>query len=357
MNRALLGLGVAIAVLAAVYLMRDGVAYRKPEADPGATWSARDKRHAPEVVLAISPKATPPRLPHEAPAEKPRLSATMQEFLSKQPYRALFERLRSSASRSPEDDYVLAELLDRCGKVAGRKPRPQPSTEEARARFVSSVSDADPQRDRRIAAWEELNNPRCAGIEVDTTESEIRALLDKAAAGGDPKARARIVEQDVWAPFRTPDGGMRMDRRNPSMTDAQLDSMREAVRSGDPEALLAAGRLFSSTMGDLVIRAGPEGRAIDPRVFHDAWTLAACEQGLACDRQHQMLLHGCAMQGNCEASDLRQYMFYYQHSPQQSQRLYEYQTHITRAIRSGDWSWFTFHRGAPAPGSTYHFFR
>jgi hypothetical protein len=350
MNKALIGLGLAAAVLAVVFVMRDGVAYRKPEADPAITWSSAEKRHAPEVVLAISPRAQPPKLPDTPPVSKPRLSASMQEYLSDQPFRSLFERLRDSVSRTPEEDYLLAEILERCAKGT---PRP----EGARAQFVASIAPSDPQRERRIAAWDAFHAPRCEGVEARAGEAEIRALLEKAAAAGDPKARARLIEKDVWAPFRTPSGGYAMDRRNPSITDAQIDALRRSVRSGDPEALQAAGRLFSSTMADLVIRAGPEGRPIDPRVFHDAWMLAACDQGLGCGSGHRDLLYACATQGDCEATDLRQHLFYYRHSPQQSQRLYEYYGHINRAVRSGDWSYFTFHRGAPAGGSSYHFFR
>ena len=357
MNKALIGLGLAVAVLAVVYLARDGVAYRKPDADPAASWSPAERRHAPEVVLAISPRAAPPRLPHAAPAEKPRLSAAMQEFHSTQPYRALFDRLRASTARTPEEDYLLAELLERCGKRPNRQ-RPARPREEERAQFVASISEKDPHRDKRIAAWDEMQKPRCAGIEVETSDAEIRALMEKAASAGEPKARARLVEQDVWAPFRTPGGGLSMgERRNPSISDAQLDTLRQAVQSGDPDALLTAGRLFSSTMADLAVRAGPEGRPVDPRPFHDAWTLAACDLGLRCGADHRDLLHGCAMQANCDAADVRQHMFYYRHSPQESQRLYEYYNQIMRAARSSDWSYFTFHRGAPAAGSSHHYFR
>ena len=356
MNRALVGLGLAVVVLAAVFVLRDGVAFRKPQADPAATWSATEKRHAPEVVLAISPRATPPKLPHATPPEKPRLSAAMQEYLSGQPLKPLFDRLRASSSRTPEEDYLLARLLDRCGKVAGRDRRTTPPRDQARAGFVANISDKDPQRDKRIAAWDDYNKPSCQGIEVETTAAEIRALLEKAAAGGDPKARARIVDQDVWAPMEPHGGGVgTAAQRYPNISDAQIETLRQAVQTGDPEALVIAGKLFSSTMGDLVIRAGPEGRPIDPRAFHDAWMLAACDQGLHCGQGHRDLLYSCAVQGNCDATDLRQHMFYYEHSPQQSQRVYEYYGHLHRAMRAGDWSHFNFHRGAPASGSTYFF--
>jgi hypothetical protein len=139
------------------------------------------------------------------------------------------------------------------------------------------------------------------------------------------------------------------------MGETRLEAMRQVVRSGDPEALLIAGNLLSSTMGDLVIRTGPDGRPIDPRAFHDAWMLAACDQGLPCGQDHQDILNACALHANCDATDLRQHLFYYQHSPQQSQRLYEYYGQIQRAVRSGDWSYFDFHRGPPTPGSTYFF--
>ena len=355
MNKALIGLGLAVAVLLAVFVMRDGVAYRKPEADPNLTWSSAEKRHAPEVVLAISPKATPPKLPHEPVAAKPRLSASVQEYLSKQPLKPLFERLRNSQSRTPEEDYLLARMLERCGTIAGRTRQP-PATEGARAQFVASMAEKDPQRDKRIAAWDEFHRARCGGIEVQTSEAEIRALTEKAAAGGDPKAKARLIEREVWGPLETPDGGIRTSaQRQPMMSEAQAEQLRQVVQSGDPLALITAGKLFSSTMGDLVIQAGPEGRPIDPRAFHDAWMLMACDQGISCGPDHRDLLDACARQAECDATDLRQHLFYYQHSPQQSQRLYEYYAQLQRAARTGNWTYFTFRRGTPPPGSTYYF--
>lgn len=348
MNKALIGLGLAATVLAVVFVMRDGVAYRKPQADPAITWSSAEKRHAPEVVLAISPRAVPPKLPDTPPGSKPRLSASMQEYLSGQPFKALFDRLRASSSRTPEEDYLLAELLERCAKGAPRR-------EGARAQFVASIAPGDPQRDKRIAAWDAYHSPRCEGIEAQATDAQVRALLEKAAAGGDPKARARLIERDIWAPLETPEATRTAARRYPMMSEAHAEALRQAAQSGDPVALVIAGKLFASTMGDLVIRAGPEGRPIDPRPFHDAWVLLACDQGMSCGPQHRDLLEACVTHGNCDAADLRQHLFYYQHSPQQSQRLYEYYGQLQRAMRSGDWSWFTFHRGPPTPGSTYFF--
>ena len=356
MNKSLVGVGVALAVLAAVYVMRDGVAYRAPGPDPAATWSPDEKKHAPEVVLAISPRAMAPRLPHAAPPEKPRLSAAMQEYLSGASLKPLFDRLRNAGARTPEEDYLLARLIERCGRIAGRQRHAPPPREQARAQFVAALAPNDPLRDKRLAAWDAFNKPACEGIAIDATQEQVRALLEKAAAGGDPKARALLVERDVWAPFETPDGGIRTDgRRSPSLSEAQADALRQAAQSGDPLALLTVGKLFASTMGDLVIRAGPEGQPIDPRAFHDAWTLLACDRGLECGASNRDILEACAMRANCDAADLRQHLFYYQHSPQQSQRLYDYYGHLQQAVRTGDWSWFTFHRGAPPPGSTWYF--
>jgi sulfur relay (sulfurtransferase) DsrC/TusE family protein len=56
----------------------------------------------------------------------------------------------------------------------------------------------------------------------------------------------------------------------------------------------------------------------------------------------------CASRGQCDARTLREFLFFYQSSPSQSQLIAEYHHALTRAAREGDWSYFTVHNG-PAP--------
>jgi hypothetical protein len=350
---ALLALALAVAVVAGLLVLRRGESYA-----PGAAGETREgtvtvnRRLPADAVLSIKPgTAAMPATPAAA-APPARLSPLLQDYLAGKSWKALHDRLRESPARTAEESYLLAEILDRCARVADRKapswPRPG-SREEERKRFLATVSDKDPNAAQRIAAHEKVSTPRCEGFDdVTATEAEIRALLQ--GAGADPKARARLVEKEIAATL-PPDGRPLMSADGtsslPSISDAQIEALKQAVQSGDPVALAIAGRVFSSTMQNLVMRAGPGEQPVDPRAFYDAWSLAACDLGQPCGAESGRVLHSCATQGNCGARDLREHLFYFDHSPQQSQRLADYHAHILQAARTGDWSYFTFHRGAP----------
>ena len=141
----------------------------------------------------------------------------------------------------------------------------------------------------------------------------------------------------------------------PTLSDQQLDTLREVARSGDPYAVMIVGSLLASTWGDLLIRAGPDERPIDQRAFYDAWTLAACTTGYDCGPTNNTLLNGCVQNGNCGSQSLEEYLYFYGNSPQQSQLINEYRSQLIRAMQGGDWSYFAFVRARPPGGSVFVF--
>lgn len=319
-----------------------GPAARAALAPKGA--ASQSRVYAAETVLAIRPGAAP-AVPRE-PAP-PKTSPLLREYYDAKVLRPLYDRLKDIPNRTPEETYLLAAILEGCGTVSDRKRvGPPRNRDEERKRLVAMISEKDPKRDQRLAAYDKAQSNRCEGFEgVTTTQAEVRELL---ASSNDPKARARLLEKDIASTLPA-DGQMGMgpdgQSRLPVITDAQLAALREAVQSGDPVAASIAGRIFGTTMQDFTVRAGPNGEAVDQRAWSDAWKLVACDLGSPCGRESGTLLYGCAMQGNCGASDLREHLFFFEHSPQQSQRVAEYQSNLMRAIATGDWSYFDFHRG------------
>jgi hypothetical protein len=315
---------------------------------------------APASVLRIAPRSSTAYVAPPAPRRSP--FAT--EMNQAKAWKPIYERLRNSPEgKTPEGLYYLAQILSACANVADRKafrraPAVPASPDEARARFLRSVSEKDPNRTARLAAYDVARSERCSDLrEVETTEKEIRDLREQAAASGDAKARAALVSEDVFATVRMPpDVPPGPTNGLPMISDAQLDALRQAVRSGDPGAAQIAGGVLASTMGDLQILAGPNEQPVDPRAFHDAWQLAACELGANCGPDNGQLAHACAYEGRCGVDNLRDYFFYYGHSPAQSQNVGEYSQQILNAIRTGDWSYFNFVRGVPPiPGSVFRF--
>ena len=357
MKGALLGLALAATLLAGVLLLRGGVS--DYGAKPGAP--AKDgtvtvtRRHSPEVVLAIKPGAAAPATP--APAA-PKVSPLMEQYLSKRDWKTLYERGSQSASATPEERYLAAQIADDCRHRPGLNAATiDKELAAAREKALQAISEKDPTRDKRIAAIDSMfrRTGACRELhDLRITRDHARSLMVQAAEAGDPRARARLVELDMWAPILGPDGNLRFGvpgaQMMPSMSDAQLATLRESLASGDATVIGIAGRILSNSLADLQIRAGPDEATIDLRAFRDAWMLAACDAGRDCGPGHEHLLSGCMSFGNCEARDLREYYFFYDHAPQTSQRVAEYQARISHAIRTGDWSWFRFQRGPNTGG-------
>jgi hypothetical protein len=295
------------------------------------------------AVLSIDPRANG----HNA-RSVPR-ATVFNEYLSAKNYKALYERLKNGPEgQTPEAWYVLYDMLRKCATITDRsKVQPLVRTaEQRRDQFLASIPATDPQRDKRIAAYENVSANRCAGLEgVTISQTDLTKLLTDAAAAGDPKARALQTEQELWAARRA-DGRWRNDV---APTDAQLDGLRGAIASRDPEAMLIAGRVLSSSWNDFSLRIGTD-QVVEQRSFMQAWQLLACDYGYPCDGTNPRLLSACAYQGHCNAQTLPDYIFYYGASPYDSQLLSQYREMLRTAVETGDWSQLNVVRG-PVPAS------
>ena len=364
-HRILISLGLFVAFVAAAW-----VALRPPElpelsSAPGAVLEKEVKaaiapvaqKLAAATVLAIDPRA---KSPTKGVGAMPRVSL-FSEYLSAKHYRALYDRLKASPEgQTPEGWYVLYEMLRKCATVTERTTR-QPivrTTEQKRDEFVASIPAGDPQRDKRIAAFDDVATNRCAGMEgITITQADLNKLLANAAAAGDPKAQALSIEQELWAARRAsgPDG--RWGRDSVTVSDAQVDSLKSIAASRDPEALLIAGRILSNSWAEFSMRIGPDNQLVEQRAFLQAWQLLACDYGYPCGDTNPRVLSACAYQGHCNAQSLPDYMFYYGASPYDSQLLSQYREILRNAIDTGNWSQLTVVRGPVPPGTGRFVFR
>ena len=352
MSRSVVVLGLIVAVMAGVMLVRGGRELR-PDAAADierehALQGRPGARLAADAVLAISPRVGSPR-PDAAPAA-PKLSPAMQEYTAAKAYKPIYERLKAAASRSPEETWVLAKIVDDCAAVAGRDAPStrRPGGEEAVARFAATLSPKDPLRDKRIAAFRAMSNDRCEGLrDVKATEQDIHDLLAEAAAAGDPKAAADLVQKDIFARFKDSNG--KFSFATPVMvSDAEVETIKRAMESGDPEAMMGASRALMLPIANLSLRVGPDEQPIDVAAWFGATHLMACDLGANCGPDSRELLNACALQGHCDATNLREYMYYYGMSPAASQQIAQYQAYLAQAVRNRDWSAITFFRG-PRP--------
>ena len=89
--------------------------------------------------------------------------------------------------------------------------------------------------------------------------SELDKMLADSAAAGDPRARSMQIELELSIARRT------QGRDNTQITDAQIDALKQALSSKDPETIRVAGRVLSNSYADYQLRIGPQQAAVEPR--------------------------------------------------------------------------------------------
>ena len=356
MTRIVLGAGVVVAVAVGAYMLGG----EKARATQASVKAAPEVKSAPASgggFSASAPAAAPMAAP-KAPARvvANNMSALMAD-MSRGKYQAVYERIGALAERTPEENYALAQILAQCGKGPGSGEAggfvmnvSALRGEGRRQQLAAAISEKDPDRDRRLAAFDAIHTDPCSGLEkLQVKRGEALALIAAAAAAGHPQARAHQVQMELWEQMRGP--------RNPGegpramrISDAQLDTLRDVMRSSDPGGVVMAARILSNpTMADFSLRVGPSESTIDGSAFATAAQLIACDLGDLCGADSPRVLESCALYGNCNAADLREHIFYYGSSAASAQNAQVYYNELQRA-RSGDWSYFNFNRG---PGTRF----
>jgi hypothetical protein len=296
-------------------------------------------------VLSIDPRTDGYR---PAPASLRR--TVYNDFLDAKQYRALYDRLRNSAEgQTGEGAYVLYEIARACATITDRSPSRNPAAgktvEQRRDEFLAGIQSNDPLREKRIAAFEEVVVNRCAGFDgVTMTQAELNKMLADAVSMGDPKARALVIELDIQQARRS-----RWDRG--TLSDTQIEDLKQVFATRDPAAILTAGRLLSNTYNDLTLRLGPDGQVVEPRALFNAWQVLSCDYGYPCGSENPRLLSACAYQSHCDATSLPDYLYYYGSTPHDSRLLSQYRNVLRTAVESGDWSQLTVVRGPRPPAA------
>lgn len=301
----------------------------KVESEDGATTAQhQDRRASLDAGLASATRTHAPEPLHAAI----RLSPDAREFHQNAHFKDLYDRLAVLPAPNPEQKFILSEILSRCGSEfrnvrqaqAAKKQRPDPA--ELLAKFAASLSETDPDRERRIAAYgrvREAQSP-CDGFgEVANAEALAKSLAQAAADAGDPGARASRLRREIASGVKQPDGSVQQ-----RVTDAQLATVQEIVASRDPFAASVA--MWSLAYGGLEnasLRAGPAQSALDQNAFQAAMNALQCESSQDC------------------GPDSRLYA--YQLAPASAALLDPYLEGMRRA-QAGDWSYYTIAR-TPSP--------
>jgi hypothetical protein len=323
-------------------------AARAPAAPPARTASGPSGL-APPGSAAPAPAANFLR----PAAQVDTASPLAREFAAAGSYQALYERLRDSPEgRTPEGQYYLYQMLRACASITDRRytytgaPRPPSPAllKERRERVLAEFPEGSPVREQRLAALEQLGQDKCQGMGgITMTEADLNNLLKSAALGGDPKARLVQAEAEMWAERRSASSG-RPGITRPTLNDGQVEAVRAAFVSRDPEAIALAGQMLSYQFRDVSLRLGTDTDPVDAAVLRNAALLLACEYGYPCGANAPMVLSGCALQGRCGVATLADYLFYFSASPYEAQTIDRYRTALRQVADSGDTALLAFNR-------------
>jgi len=330
----------------------------KPEPAQAAREPAATQ--APRSGYSSSPGLAPPGSAPLVPAVnflkptavKDTSSPLAREFTTAKTFKALYERLKDSPEgRTPEGQYYLYQMLRACATIADRKTTFNPQRpvspallQERRDRVLAEFPEGAPAREQRLAAIDQLGQDKCEGMGgITLSESDLNGMLKNAVMGGDPKARLVQAEAEMWAERRSASSG-RSGITRPTLNDGQMDAVRTAFASRDPEAIALAGNMLTYQFRDVSLRLGTDTEPVDASVLRNAALLLACEYGYPCGANAQMVLTGCALQGRCGVPTLADYLYYYSASPYEAQTIDRYRAILRQVSDSGDTSALGFAR-------------
>lgn len=356
MNRKTLLVALAVVAVAVFAWDRTKPAPQEGEAQAARAAASRasgGSRPSAPGLAPVGSAAPPPAVNFLKPAAvKDTATPLAREFAAARTYKALYERLKDSPEgRTPEGQYYLYQMLRACATVADRRNTFSPARpyspamlQERRDRVLAEFPEGSPVRDQRLAALEQLAVDKCEGMGgISISESDLNGLLRASALGGDPKARLVQAEAEMWAERRSASSG-RPGITRPTLNEGQMEAVRTALVSRDPEAIALAGGMLSVPFRDVSLRLGNDPEPVDSSVLRQAALLLACEYGYPCGANAQLVLSGCAMQGRCGVATLADYLFYFSASPYEAQAIDRYRAALRQMADSGDAASLGFNR-------------
>jgi hypothetical protein len=171
----------------------------------------------------------------------------------------------------------------------------------------------------------------------------------EAAAAGDLKAQARMIEQRLVASAARNAASLPSEYQQYAASDravgfpdpitpSERNQLLGALLSGDPIAIRVAGNILSLGSDKQSLRFGPE--QIDLGIHaEETWTLVACQFGFECGTRNMAVNLGCAEQKQC-SDDYASYLQEFVLKPSEFATVQANAMAIANAIRRGDQSAF-----------------
>src|SRR5688572_165270 len=299
-------------------------------------------------VSGVKPSAPVARVPTFAslPAPTPRAqpikaSAVQLEFRSARDLRAFADALAArQGSLSADERYYLAKALEECQFATSINEDLGAYSAKQRRQFLGTLPAGDPVNDKRIAAYDAVDNTaRCLGFQGSKISAkDIDALYQVAAQQGDARAQARIITAELGRNLGKSSGPI--DNAG-QPTRAQMDDYQVLIgllESRDPEAMLYVGQFLAQNAVAQNLRVGTNGEVPEPSAFLGAFSLVACDVGQDCTAVHRDLQQACAYGGYCNASGFEELYQNFLASPWAYTQALRYRGLIHTALRDRNWS-------------------
>ena len=316
----------------------------------GVVSAARvDRAPQPEVVATegdvsrvqplapVARSATLASLPSPIARAQPlKASAVALEFRASRDLRAFADGLAARQSAlSADERYFLAKALEECQFTTSINEDLAAYSAKQKRQFLSGLPSGDPLNEKRIAAYEAVDNTtRCLGFQGSkVSPADIDSLYRTAAQQGDARAQARIVTAELGKNI-----GKGLDNAPP--TRAQVDDFHLLIgllESREPEAMMIVGQFLTQNAVAQNLHVGPNGVVPEPSAFLGGFSLVACDVGQDCTSMHRELLQACAFGGYCNAQSFEELYQNFLASPWAYAQAIQYRALIHTAIRDQNW--------------------
>jgi hypothetical protein len=337
MNRlTAIGLASLVAYGALIAAKYTGVVSAAPEqaVAPVAVQQAREGR------VEVAPPNTQPRpsvaTSFPAPAQRTpasRLAGIATEFRATRDLKAFADALTArGASLTGDERYYLAKALEECQFATSINEDLAAYSAKQRRQFLASLPTADPLNEKRIAAYEAVDNSqRCLGFQHTTlSPKDVEAMYRAAAMQGDVRAQARLLTAELSKNI-----GKNSTAAEGAQTTSKGDDfsmLTQLLDSKDPEALMYVGQFLAQNAVAHQLRVGPNNEVPEPSAFLGGFSLVACDVGQDCSAGHRDLQQACAYGAYCNAQSFEELYQNFLASPWAYSQAMRYRILIRTAI-------------------------
>ena len=290
-------------------------------------------------VQALNPDTAPKALA-SFPSPAPRTGITRvagigQEFRTTRDLKAFADGLTARGDLLTADErYFLAKTLEECQFVTSITEDLAAYSAKQRRQFLSSLPTGDPLNEKRIAAYEAVDNTqRCLGFkDAKFSARDIDALYRAAAAQGDARAQARIITAELSKNVGKNSGEQQQAAPSATRSGDDFSLLTQLLDSKDPEALLYVGQFLAQNAVTQNLRVGPNGEVPEPSAFLGGFSLVACDLGQDCTTVNRELQQACAYGGFCNAQSFEELYQNFLASPWAYSQAMRYRILIRQAI-------------------------